>query len=218
MQIGYANRLELSERNELMSRDEKLKSLEELFGGRHFGQETIILCVRWYLRYKLSLRDLVEMMAERGVEVDHSTVHGWVIRLVPSLKRRFADTSALWGKAGGWTRPTSRSKANRAVHREGNAVDFLLRARRDKAAARSYFEKAIGQNGEPETITVDKSGANLAALKALNAGRPTSIKVRQNKYLNNIVEQDHRTIKRIIKPMMGFKGFRCARIILVALK
>ncbi len=93
-------------------------------------------------------------------------------------------------------------------------MDFLLRARRDKAAARRYFEKAIDHNGEPETITVDKSGANLAALEALNAERSTPIKARQNKYLNNVVEQDHRAIKRIIKPMMGFKDFRCARIIL----
>jgi putative transposase len=94
----------------------------------------------------------------------------------------------------------------------------LLRAHRDKAAARRYFEKAIDQNGEPETITVDKSGANLAALEALNAERSTPIKVRQNKYLNNIVEQDHRAIKRIIKPMMGFKDFRCARIILAGIE
>ena len=98
--------------------------------------------------------------------------------------------------------------------RQGNTVDFLLRAHRDKAAARRYFEKAIEQNGEPETITVDKSGANLAALEAINAERETPIRVRQNKYLNNIVEQDHRAIKRRIKPMMGFKDFRCARIIL----
>ena len=102
----------------------------------------------------------------------------------------------------------------RAVDKAGNTVDFLLRARRDKAAARRYFERAIDRNGEPETITVDKSGANLAALEALNAERSTPIKVRQNKYLNNVVEQDHRAIKRIIKPMMGFKDFRCPRIIL----
>lgn len=87
----------------------------------------------------------------------------------------------------------------------GQHGGFLLRAQRDKAAARRYFEKAIGQNGEPETISVDKSGANLAVLEALNAERSTPIKVRQNKYLNNVVEQNHRAIKRIIKPMMGFK-------------
>ncbi|HEY3637626.1 MAG TPA: DDE-type integrase/transposase/recombinase, partial [Rhizomicrobium sp.] len=77
-----------------------------------------------------------------------------------------------------------------------------------------YFEKAIDQNGEPETITMDKSGANLAALQAINAERETPIKIRQVKYLNNVVEQDHRSIKRIVKPMMGFKDFCCARIIL----
>jgi putative transposase len=89
-----------------------------------------------------------------------------------------------------------------------------LRAHRDKAAARRYFEKAIDRNGAPETVTMDKSGANLAALQAINAERETPIKIRQVKYLNNIVEQDHRAIKRRTRPTMGFKDFRCARIIL----
>ncbi|CAE6864907.1 hypothetical protein R69746_08033 [Paraburkholderia aspalathi] len=91
--------------------------------------------------------------------------------------------------------------------RGGSTVDFALRAHRDKPAARRYFEKAIGQNGEPETTTVDKSGANLAALEALNTGWDTRIKVPQNKYLNNIVEQDYCAIKRIVKPMMDVKSF-----------
>jgi transposase-like protein len=102
----------------------------------------------------------------------------------------------------------------RAVDKAGNTVDFLLRAHRDKGAARRYFEKAIDQNGAPETVTMDKSGANLAALQAINAERETPIKVRKVKYLNNIVEQDHRAIKRRTRPMMVFKDFRCARIIL----
>ncbi|SOE96681.1 Transposase (or an inactivated derivative) [Burkholderia sp. D7] len=102
----------------------------------------------------------------------------------------------------------------RAVDKAGHTVDFLLRAHRDKAAAQRYFEKSIDQNGEPETVTIDKSGANLAALEAINAGRDTPIKIRQNKYLNNIVEQDHRAIKRRTWPMLGFKTFRCARILL----
>jgi transposase-like protein len=106
----------------------------------------------------------------------------------------------------------------RAVDKAGKTVDFLLRAHRDKAAARRYFEKAIDQNGEPETITMDKSGANLAALQAINAERETPIKIRQVKYLNNVVEQDHRSIKRIVKPMMGFKDFCCARIILAGIE
>jgi len=102
----------------------------------------------------------------------------------------------------------------RAVDKEGNTVDFLLRARRNKAAAQRYFEKSIKQNGVPETVTIDKSGANLTALHAVNAGRDTPIKIRQVKYLNNVVEQDHRAIKRVIRPMLGFKSFCCARIIL----
>ena len=102
----------------------------------------------------------------------------------------------------------------RAVDKAGNTVDFLLRAHRDKAAARRYFEKAIDRNGAPEIVTMDKSGANLAALQTINAKRETPIKIRQVKYLNNIVEQDHRAIKRRTRPMMGFKDFRCARIIL----
>jgi len=100
------------------------------------------------------------------------------------------------------------------VDKAGNTIDFLFRAKRDKAAARRFFEKAIGQNGSPETVTIDKSGSNLAALHAVNAERETPIKIRQVKYLNNVVEQDHRAIKRITRPMLGFKDFRCARIIL----
>ena len=85
-------------------------------------------------------------------------------------------------------------------------------------AARCFFEKSIAQNGAPETVTIDKSGSNLAALHAVNAKRETPIKIRQIKYLNNVIEQDHRAIKRIIKPMMGFKDFRCARIILAGIE
>jgi putative transposase len=100
------------------------------------------------------------------------------------------------------------------VDKAGNTIDFLFRAKRDKAAAQRFFEKAIVQNGSPETVTIDKSGSNLAALNAVNAERQMSIKVRQIKYLNNIVEQDHRAIKRRTRPMLGFKDFNCAPVIL----
>jgi putative transposase len=185
----------------------------------HYPLDLILLCVRWYVAYSLSLRNLEEMLAERGFEVDHSTVHRWVIKLVPLFEKAFRRHKRPVGKS--WRMDETYVKVKgqwkflyRAVDKEGNTVDFLLRARRDKAAARRYFEKAIGHSGEPETITVDKSGANLAALEAINGERETPIKIRQNKYLNNIIEQDHRAIKRRIKPMMGFKNFRCARIIL----
>ena len=102
----------------------------------------------------------------------------------------------------------------RAVDKTGNTIDFLLRAKRDKAAARRFFERAIAQHCQPDTVTIDGSPANLAALHDLNAGQETHIAVRQVKYLNNIVEQNHRAIKRLTRPMLGFKDFRCARILL----
>ncbi|MFM0176568.1 IS6 family transposase [Paraburkholderia sediminicola] len=185
----------------------------------HYPLDVILLCVRWYVAYSLSLRDLEEMMAERGFEVDDSSVHRWVIKLVPLFEKAFRKHKRPVGRS--WRMDETYVKVKgqwtylyRAVDRDGNTVDFLLRARRDKVAVRRYFEKAIDRNGEPEVITIDKSGANLAALEAINAERQTPIRIRQNKYLNNVVEQDHRAIKRIIRPMMGFKDFRCARIIL----
>ena len=102
----------------------------------------------------------------------------------------------------------------RAVDKAGDTVVFLLRAHRDKAAARRFFEQAIERSGAPENVTIDKSGSNVAALDAINAGRRKQIVVRQIKYLNNIVEQDHRAIKRRTRPTLGFKDFRCARILL----
>ncbi len=185
----------------------------------HYPLDVILLCVRWYVAYPLSLRHLEEMMAERGFEVDHSSMHRWVIKLVPLFEKAFRRQKRPLGKS--WRMAETYVKVRdqwkylyRAVDKAGNTVDFLLRAHRDRAAARRYFEKAIDQNGAPQTVTMDISGANLAALQAINADRETPIKVRQVKYSNNIVEQDHRAIKRRIRPIMGFKDFRCARIIL----
>ncbi|WP_152979221.1 IS6 family transposase [Caballeronia cordobensis] len=189
----------------------------------HYPLDVILLCVRWYVAYSLSLRNLEEMMAERGVEVDHSSVHRRVIKLVPLFEKAFRGHKRPVGRS--WRMDETYVKVKgqwkflyRAVDKAGNTVDFLLRARRDKAAARRCFEKAIDWNGEPEVVTIDRSGANLAALEAINAERQTPIRIRRNKYLNNVVEQDHRAVKRIIRPMMGFKYFRCARIILSGIK
>ena len=185
----------------------------------HYPLDVILTCVRWYVSYTLSLRNLEEMMAERGIDVDHSTVHRWALKLLPVLEKAFRCRKRPVGKS--WRVDETYIKVKgqwkylyRAVDKAGNTIDFLLRAHRDKAAAKRYFEKSIQQNDVPETVTIDKSGANLAALHAVNAGRDTPIKIRQVKYLNNVVEQDHRAIKRIIRPMLGFKDFRCARVIL----
>ncbi|WP_121317670.1 IS6 family transposase [Paraburkholderia sp. RAU2J] len=185
----------------------------------HYPLEIMLVCVRWYVAYPLSLRNLEEMMAERGMAVDHSTVLRWAIKLLPVLEKAFRRCKRPVGK--NWRMDETYVKVRgtwkylyRAVDKAGNTVDFLLRARRDKEAARRYFEKAIDQNGAPETVTIDESGANLAGLHAVNAERETPIKIRQAKYLNNIVEQDHRAIKRRTRPMLGFMDFRCARILL----
>src|SRR5471032_351329 len=185
----------------------------------HYPLDVMLMCVRWYVAYGLSVRNLEEMMAERGIQVDHSTVHRWAIKLLPVLEKAFGrhkrPVDRSWRVDETYIKVKGHWKyLYRAVDKAGNTVDFLLRAHRDKSAARRYFEKAIDRNGAPETVTMDKSGANLAALQAINAERETPIKVRQVKYVNNIVEQDHRVIKRRIGPMMGFKDFRCARIIL----
>ncbi|MFC0711835.1 transposase [Azorhizophilus paspali] len=105
-----------------------------------------------------------------------------------------------------------------AVDIAGNTVDVLLRAKHDKAAARRFLVCAIACQGEPETITIDKSGASRAALQAINTGRDTPIRIRQAKYLNNLVEQAPRAIKRIVRPMLGFKRFRCVRFILAGIE
>ncbi|WP_446687020.1 IS6 family transposase [Paraburkholderia humisilvae] len=123
---------------------------------------------------------------ECGFEVDHSTVHRWVIKHVPLFGKAFRKHKRPVGKS--WRMDETYIKVKgqwkylyRAVDNEGNTVDFLLRAHRDKAAARRYFDRAIDRNGEPGTVTVDKSGANLAALESLNTERATPIKVRQNR-------------------------------------
>jgi transposase-like protein len=106
----------------------------------------------------------------------------------------------------------------RAVDREGHTVDFLLRAHRDEAAARRFLERAIDLHGVPEKITIDKSCANTAAIVSVQADSGLPIELRQSKYLNNIIEQDDRAIKRVTRPMLGFKTFRCARILIAGIE
>src|SRR5882672_3153638 len=178
----------------------------------HYPLDVMLLCVRWYVAYSLSLRDLEEMMAERAIGVDHSTVHRWVIKLVPLFEKTFRRHKRPVGKSWRIDETYIRVKGQwrylyRAVDKAGKTIDFLFRAKRDKVAARRFFEKSIARNGVPETVTIDKSGSNLAALHAVNAERETPITIRQVKYLNNVVEQDHRAIKRITRPMAGLQGF-----------
>lgn len=187
------------------------------FKGHRFEKDIILTCVRRYLAYPLSYRDLGEMMEERGVEVDHSNIYRWVQKFAPQLEAAFRKGQKR-PVGNSWRMDETYIKVKgqwrylyRAIDKEGQTVDFLLTARRDKKAALRFFKKAPGRHGLPEKVTLDKSGANAAAIEALKEETGQEIKIRQIKYLNNLVEQDHRSIKRIVRPMLGFKSFNAAR-------
>ncbi|MDE9436106.1 IS6 family transposase [Xenorhabdus bovienii] len=168
---------------------------------------------------------LEEMMTERGVIVDHSTLHRWLIRLVPLLDKAFRRHKRSVGRRWRMDETDIKVKGQwkylyRAVDSTGQTLDFLLTAKRDAATALRFFRKAIRHHGEPERVTIDKSGANTAALATLNADKPEeeNITIRQSKYLNNLVEQDHRNIKRRIRQRLGFKSFRRAQTLLAGIE
>jgi putative transposase len=190
--------------------------------GFRFPTDVIIVSVRWYLRYSLSYRDLEEMLAERGAGPDHTTIYRWVQRFTPELlaafKKRKAPVGGRWRLDETYVKVKGKDRyLYRAVDKAGNTIDFLLTARRNRDAARRFLEKAIEGNGAPSLINIDKSGANTAGIRDYNAdkgGWAADIEIRQCKYLNNIVEQDHRNVKRRIRPMLGFKSFWTAQVVL----
>ena len=180
-----------------------------------FPIDVILVCIRWYAAYPLSYRHLEEMMQERGVSVDHSSINRWAIRFLPVIEKLSRQHKRKVGTS--WRMDETYIKVKgtwkylyRAVDKQGKTVDFLLAAQRDMAAAKRFFDKAMDGNGVPDKVAMDKSGANKAAIDEINGSRSVPITVRQVKYLNNIVEQDHRAIKRVTKPMLGFKSFRAA--------
>ncbi|EKN6394599.1 IS6 family transposase [Yersinia enterocolitica] len=199
--------------------------IRNAFKRLHYPVDIIVQCVRWYLAYALSLRNIEEMMAERGIAVDHSTLHRWVIRLVPLLDKAFRRHKRSVGSRWRMDETYIKIKGQwkylyRAVDTAGQTIDFLLTAKRDAAAALRFFRKAIRYHNEPEVVTIDKSGANTAALATLNADKAEdeTITIRQSKYLNNLIEQDHRNIKRRTRLMTGFKSFRRAQTILAGIE
>ena len=165
------------------------------FKGSHFEREVILWGVRWYVAYPISYRQLEEMREERGVEVDHSTLNRWVVKYVPLLDQQFRTRKCLVGSSWRLDETYVKVKGSwkylyRAVDKTGATVDFLLTARRDRKAALRFLRKAIGHHGVPEKITIDKSGANKAAIESYNAEHQADVEIRQVKYLNNILEQD----------------------------
>ena len=193
------------------------------FKGTHFVQDIILTCVRWYLAYPLSCRHVEELMQERGVPVDHSTVNRWVLKYSPQLEeafhRRKRPVWMSWRMDETYIRVKGEWRyLYRAVDKQGQTIDFLLTEQRDQEAALRFLKKAIRRHGVPEKITIDGSAANEAAIKLFNEEHGTAIEIRQITYLNNIVEQDHRGVKRITRPMLGFTSFDAAQATLVGIE
>jgi len=188
-----------------------------------FPIDVIMVCIRWYAAYPLSYRQLEEMMEGRGVSVDHSSINRWAIPFLPLIQKMARKSKRSVGGSlrvdetyievkGIW------KYLYRAVDKDGKIVDFLLTTKRNTAAAKRFFDKAMGGNGASDKVAMDKSGANKAAINAINAGRDAPILVRQVAYLDNIVEQDHRAIKQVTRPMLNFKSFRTAGSVLAGIE
>jgi transposase, IS6 family len=186
------------------------------FKGRQFTAAVILWAVRWYLMFPISYRDLELMLLDRGVAVDHSTIFRWIQAYAAELEKRIRPHLGLsngsWRVDETYVRVKGRwTYLYRAVDSRGQTIDFLLSAKRDTAAAKRFFRKALAQphTVNPRTITVDKNPAYPNAVTEMkqNAELWRRSRLRQVKYLNNIVEQDHRRIKRLIRPGLGFGGF-----------
>ena len=196
------------------------------FKGRHFKQTIIFMAIRWYIAYPLSYRNIEELMKARGVGVDHSTINRWVVKYSPKLEAKFSHhckrkLGASWRMDETYIKVKGKwCYLYRAVDKSGATIDFMLSKNRDKQSAKRFFNKAIGFQAQPEKVTIDKSGSNICALESINKELPEAdkIEIRQIKYLNNIVEQDHRFIKRITKPRMGFKSFVSASATLAGIE
>jgi putative transposase len=171
----------------------------------------------------LSYRHVEELMEERGVPVDHATIQRWVVKYSAQLGEAFHRRKRPVGRSWRMDETYIRVKGAWrylycAVDKSGQTIDFLLTEHRDTEAALSFLRQAIRRHGVPEKITIDGSEANEAAIKRYNAEHGTAIIIRQVKYLNNLVEQDHRGVKRVTRPMLGFKAFDAAQSTLVGIE
>jgi transposase, IS6 family len=190
------------------------------FKGRQFTAEVILWAVRWYLMFPISYRDLELMLADRGVEVAHTTLFRWIQAYAPEIEKRIRPH--LRPSDGSWRVDETYVKVKgrwmylyRAVDSGGQTIDFLLSAKRDAEAAKRFFRKALGQphTADPRTITADKNPAYPRAISEMKRDGELwrRSRLRQAKFLNNIVEQDHRRLKRLVRPGLGFGGFHTAR-------
>jgi putative transposase len=198
------------------------------FKGAQFPKDVILFAVWFYVRFPVSYRDLEEIMEERGVNVDHATLNRWVERYAPLIAQEAQKRKTRTGRS--WRMDETYIKVKgrwcylyRAIDKHGKTLDFMLSEARDEAAATTFFARTIGNNGWPDRVVIDKSGANAAGLENMNlllllSGWCWLIEVLQVKYLNNIIEQDHRFIKRITRQMKGFKSFAAAQATLAGIE
>ena len=194
---------------------------DSMFLKRQFDSEIIVLCVRWYITYKLSYRDLVAMMAERGVWVSHTTIMRWVHRYIPEFEKRWGRFARTVGRSWRVDETYILVKGRwcylyRAVDKQGRTVDFQLSESRSIEAAKAFFRKALTTYPErpPRKITLDGHVPSHRAIRLLRREHPAwrRAELRCCRYLNNIVEQDRRAIKRRCRPMLGLKSFRTAAV------
>jgi transposase-like protein len=200
---------------------------DPIYRGRRFSHEVIELCVRWYITYQLSYRDLVAMMADRGITVSHTTIMRWVLRYVPEYERKWAQFARPPGSS--WrVDETAISIAGgyhflyRAVDKNGGSVASLLRPDRTIGSARAFFRAAVAQKHIPwpAKINLDGNAATYRGLLELGEEDPRwkTVEIRARRYLNNVIEQDHRAIKRRCASMLGLKTLKSASITLAGIE
>ena len=184
------------------------------FKWRHYRGEIILWTVRWYCRYGISYRELDEMLCERGVDVDHTTIYRWVHRYAPEIEKRLRWQYRPRSFAESWRVDETYIKAKgkwaylyRAVTKSGDTIDFYLSSTRNAKALRPLKDWQ-----KPYAINTDKAGSYSQAIGELKKqGKcPGDLDHRQAKYLNNVVESDHGKLKRLIKPTLGFKSMKTA--------
>ena len=193
-----------------------------MFKGSHFPSEVILETVRYYLAYKLSYREVEEIQSERGVVVDHATINRWVIKFARVLEQRARRKKKPVSDS--WRMDETYIKVKgqwvyyyRAVDKFGKVVDYYLSPNRDEAAAKAFLNKAIAQNGLPRKVVIDGSKSNYAAIDSMNVQlwltgcfMLSLVEILDIKYLNNIVEQSHRWVKKKTRQALGWKSMEGA--------
>ncbi len=201
-----------------------LPKTSKYFKGCHFDHDIILLCVRWYVTYKLSYRDLVEMMEERSISLAHTTILRWVQWYIPVFEKRWRNTHRNVGAS--WYIDETYIKVRgkwvylyRAVDQHGNTVDFLLSKKRDKPAATRFLRKAIVTWCRPTKLTLDKYHANHLAIQDLKETQYLKrLTIRTAKCLTNRIERDHRRIKQRVRAMQTFQVFHNAQVTIAGIE